>query len=1049
MKKGILLTMLLLLIGVSSKAQSISTNQMDERFNDNKLPYGWFTEGWKVDSTGVAKKKGGFDLSELLESLGNNQPEEKTEGDPENPEETTENDSTKNQTPSIDISKLMGGGSSYNYLMTPPLSVKSGEVMVFSAKKGGADALSSFMSSDSGDEDSTFVVERCKYGEHMWIQVADFTTELDSVYKTFTISNTEPGEYRFRFRAESNVEIDSVAGFHIDTEAPDIYPVYQGKNIQPIDLGVCEKDTTMTFSIINTATGTLTVNLSTGEENAYTLDLTQASIAAADTAKVNLTFTYSQAHEGRNSALLTFKTTDERVEEIPLPIDAVLAQAGVWEENFNDNKVPYGWFTEGWKVDSTGVATLKQGGGSDIMSMFGGGSSATYYLMTPPLKVSNEKDVLLFSVKKPSGGGGFDLSSLMGGGSSDSSFFIEKSVYGSGKWEKAKDFTEALDTVFTTQWLSGMEPGEYRFRFVASDSIVIDSVAGFQIDKNAPDLYVTLDSAVVRSLDFGMLRADTTKTFTVINTGTGTLKVGVSPLDATRLAVNNTNPSIASGDSLLLDATMLRDDERQGEIHELLMFVPEDERVSPQAVAMNAYIIKSDAWAEDFEPIYVIEDQTFPRRFPEGWETTGWILTEGGGDDMMAMFGGGGNEEKSWVAKTESKEYEVITPRLQAKQGHLLRFTADMGGGFMQMFSMFGLGGGDPSYLNLYYKRDSDKDWTLYNTYFQSDTVVFKAPYSGFYRLKFQGSGVSLDNFLGFSLPKDSIVIKDSDEGDPLDTSWLNELDGQTRNVVNTRKLSARNNGDGTFQPVAATVCLPYEFNIDEYYEPGIAKLYQMAYVDTVYNQFIFKEMPDNLMEAGTPYMIMVNRGEIQFNTIDSKLTSKVADGIPVYDFTEWYWYDRNSEVGTWNGTLEAVWSGNNDYFLRDVGIWELLGFRSQSIHPFRAFLRASESVTEYWYRQNPDTSTAEVAEVPGAGSFATRFYEPGDNGRGDVEEKSDLIYIGDLIGGADGATGIVPIIRTIDRDGTQQFFDLQGRKLSEKPGKGIFIENGKKHVVR
>ena len=81
MKKGILLTMLLLLIGVSSKAQSISINQMDERFNDNKLPYGWFTEGWKVDSTGVVKKGGGFDLSELLGSLGNNQPEE------DNPEE--------------------------------------------------------------------------------------------------------------------------------------------------------------------------------------------------------------------------------------------------------------------------------------------------------------------------------------------------------------------------------------------------------------------------------------------------------------------------------------------------------------------------------------------------------------------------------------------------------------------------------------------------------------------------------------------------------------------------------------------------------------------------------------------------------------------------------------------------------------------------------------------------------------------------------------------------------------------------------------------------
>lgn len=1003
--------MLLLMVGVSMQAQSVSDKQMDERFNDNKLPYGWFTEGWEVDSTGVAQKKSSsFDMEHF------------------------------------DISKLMGDDDSYNYLMTPPLSVKSGEVLSFSAKKGegGNSGLGSFM----GDNDTTFVVERAIYGEHRWKKVADFTTQLDSVYKTFTISNTEPGEYRFRFRAGGDVEIDSVAGFHIDSEAPDIYPLYQDKNIQPVDLSLCTQDTTVTFNIINTATGTLTVNISA--DGAFSLDNSQVSIAYADTAKVNLTFNYGQAHEGRNSTMLTFKTTDERVEEIPLPIDAIVSQAGVWMDDFNDNKLPYGWFTEGWKVDSTGVATIKQSSDDGGMGgMFGGGSSATYYLMTPPLTVSDVNDVLLFSVKKPGGGGGgFDMSSLMGGGgSSESTFFVEKSVYGSGKWERAKDFSNALDTVFTTQWLSGLEPGEYRFRFLASDSVVIDSVAGFQIDKEAPDLYVTLDSAVVRSLDLGMLRGDSTTTFTMINTGTGTLKLGVSPLDATRLAVNNANPAIASGDSLLLDATMLRDDERQGEIRELLMFVPEDERVSPQAVAMNAYIIKSDAWAEDFEPIYVIEDQTFPRRFPEGWETTGWILTEGGGDDMMAMFGGGGNEEKSWVAKTESKEYEVITPRLQAKQGHLLRFTADMGGGFMQMFSMFGLGGGDPSYLNLYYKRDSDKDWTLYNTYFQSDTVVFKAPYSGFYRLKFQGSGVSLDNFLGFSLPKDSIVIKDSDEGDPLDTSWLNELDGQTRNVVNTRKLSARNNGDGTFQPVAATVCLPYEFNIDEYYEPGIAKLYQMAYVDTVYNQFIFKEMPDNLMEAGTPYMIMVNRGEIQFNTIDSKLTSKVSDGIPVYDFTEWYWYDRNSEVGTWNGTLEAVWSGNNDYFLRDVGIWELLGFRSQSIHPFRAFLRASESVTEYWYRQNPDTSTAEVAEVPGAGSFSTRFYEPGDNGRGDVEEKSDLIYIGDLIGGADGATGIVSTIRTIDRDGTQQFFDLQGHRLNSKPNKGIYIENGKKYA--
>lgn len=1043
MKRNLLFFMLLLFVGVSMRAQSVASEQMDERFNDNKLPYGWFTEGWKVDSTGVAKKKSSsFDISELM---GGNEPANDPEN-PEDPEDPEQNDSTKNEAPTIDISKLLGGGSSYNYLMTPPLSVLSGEVLVFSAKKGGADALSSFMSSDSSGEDSTFVVERSNYGEHMWIKVADFTTELDSVYKTFTVSNTAPGEYRFRFRAGGNVEIDSVAGFHIDMEAPDIYPVYQDKNIQPIDLGVCTEDTTMTFGIINTATGTLTVDLSMSDKKAYTLDNNRVSVAAADTAKVNLTFAYSQAHEGRNSTQLTFQTTDERVEEIPLPIDAVIAQSGVWIEDFNNKKLPEGWFTEGWKVDSTGVATLKQGGGDDMMSMFGGGGGPTYYLMTPPLTVSDVNDVLLFSVKKPGGGGGMDISSMMGG-SSSSSFIIEKSVYGSGKWEKAKDFTNALDTIYTTQWLSYLEPGEYRFRFVASDSIVIDSVAGFQIDMNAPDLYVTLDSTVVKSLNLGMLRGDTKTTFTVINTGTGTLGVNLSSMDETRLAINEKSLSIASGDSLLLDVTMIRDDERVGEIRNLLFFTPADERITPQAVAFSAYIIKSDSWAEDFEPIYVIEDQTYPRQFPEEWSTTGWMLTQGGDDDMMAMFGGGGsNGEQSWVVKTDSKEYELITPRLQAKKGHLLRFTANIGGG-MSMMSMF-MGGGTPSYLNLFYKREGDKDWTLYNTYFQSDTIVFKAPYSGFYRLKFMGEGVSLDDFYGFSLPKDSIQIPDVMGYKPELTSMLEVLDGQTWNVSYDRKISALDNGDGTVSPFAATVCLPYEFNIDDYYEPGMAKIYQLEYVDTIYNQFIFHELPNNLMEAGKPYMIVVSRGEIQFNAIDAKITSKVAESTPVYDYSDW-WYDYDkTEVGTWNGTFDSVTGSGKEFALQDNGVWERLSITSW-IRPFRAYLRTTGETDWNYYRQNPDTYVnGQQMETNQAKIIVTRFYQQDGDGNAEVKEIPDLFSIGDINGGE--TTGIVaPTIHTIDRDGTHNYFDLQGRRLNGKPDKGFYIENGKKRLAR
>ena len=985
-----------------------SSEQMDERFNDGKMPYGWFAKGWVVKDN-VAQKgedseeSGGFNIADLLG----------------------------------------GGEDSYNYLMTPPLNVQGGEVLVFSAKKGGDDSgISSFM---GGESDSTFVVERAIYGEHRWVKVADLTSELDSTYKTFTISNTEEGEYRFRFRAGGNVMIDSVAGFHIDDNAPDIYPAYNDKNIQPVYLGLCTEDTTVTFCVINTGTGTLTVNLSAG--GPFTLDQTSVSVEYADTAKVNLTFNYGQGHEGRNSTMLTFTTTDSRVEAIPLPIDAVIAQPGVWTEDFNSDKLSEGWFTEGWEAKE-GVATVKSGGGDDSMSMFGGGSSETYYLMTPPLTVSDEKDVLLFSVKKP-GSGGMDFSSMMGGGSS-TPFFIEKSVYGSGKWEKAKDFSNAVDTVFTKQWLSNLEPGEYRFRFVTSDSIVIDDVAGFKIDMNAPDLYVTLDSAAVQSLDFGMLRADTTSTFTVINTGTGTLEVAVSSLDPTRLALDQSSLKIAAGDSLLLNATLLRDDERQGEVRELLIFTPADERVSGQTVAFSAYIIKSDSWSEDFEPIYVIEDQTFPRRFPEGWQTTGWILTEGGGDDMMAMFGGG-SQETSWVAKTESKEYEVITPRLQAKQGHLLRFTADMGGGFMQMFAMFGMGGGDISYLNVFYKRDYDKDWTLYNTYFQSDTIVFKAPYSGFYQLKFQGSGVSLDDFLGFSLPKDSVQFVDTS----LNPNVLDELNGKVFNSVYYRVVSAKDNGDGTQTPVACTVSLPYDFDIDEYYAPGTAQIYQLAYVDSIYHQFIFNELPNNKMEAWKPYLVIVNRGDLRFNAIDALFTSQVPEGSPVYDFYQWYWYGTNTEIGKWVSAYRAYTLDNDEllYSLSDKGVWEYVRpYSTETFNGFRGLFSAYDSdyliVPSLPFRQNPEVVEYQHQEGEWeARNYATRFYQTDGDNSGEVEEKTDLLYIADFQAGS--TTGIKPTIRTIDTDGTRRYFDLQGRQLNVLPGKGVYIENGKKYTAK
>lgn len=1009
-------TMLLMLIGAGNiTAQSISSAQMDERFNnDDKLPYGWYTEGWEVKD-GVAQ--------------------------------------TKSSSSGFDISQLMGGGSSsVNYLMTPPVSVQGGEVLSFSAKKGdGGNAASSFVGGGSGD--STLVVERAVYGEFRWVKVAEFTKDLSSKFQTFTISDTEAGEYRFRFRAGGDVQIDSVAGFHIDSAAPDVYPIYQKKNIQPVDLGLCAEDTTMTFSVVNTGTGTLDITLDTKAAPVYTLDQSQLSIASGDTVDVKVTFNYGQSHEGRNSAMLTFTAADTRIEEIPLPIDAVVAQAGVWTDDFNNNALSEGWFTEGWEARD-GVATVKSTSDDGGMGgMFGGGSATYYYLMTPPLTVYDENDVLLFSVKKPDGGG-MNLGGMFGG-DSGSSFFIEKSVYGSGKWEKAKDFSNAVDTVFTAQWLSGLEPGEYRFRFMASDSIVIDSVAGFHIDMNAPDLYVTLDSATVRSLELGTLRADSTITFTAINTGTGTLQLNVSSSDEKRIAIAQPSLSIAAGDSVFVDATMLRDDMNPGEIRESLTFEPADERVLSQKVDFHAYIIKSDVWKEDFEPYYVIEDRTFPRRFPEGWTTTGWELTDGeGGFDMMALMGGGTSEPKSWGATSDSEAYELITPRLQANQGEVLQFHVDAGGGGGYM-AMFGMGGGSDARVNLYYKRDyTDEDWMPYDTYSETGDAYFKAPYTGIYRLKFVGSSVTLDDFEGFHAPLKMVYLVD--EMDDENRQVIEENSSVKRNVIYDRVLSALDNGDGTWTPDAYTICLPYDMDFNAYNEPGKVKLYRLKYIDRYYSHFVFTEAGDTA-SAGVPYLAVVFRDSVSLNAYGVAMTTEAnqyAGEEPlVYDYEKWHFEGVDEMIGHWYGSFYSrAFDDENaalTYGLTYEGSWVRVSQAEEPLPGFRAFYFAStDTLADEFHRQVHARAIMPVTRsVDTDKSYQTKFYQQDENDV-DNSELSNLRFHGDITVAAPSVTGFKPTFQTVDADGTSRYFDFQGRQLNGKPDKGYYIKDGIKRVA-
>ena len=142
--------------------------------------------------------------------------------------------------------------------------------MVFSARKtngdddgkGGGMGFNFDLKAIMGFTDTLFVVERSVYGKNQWVRVADFTSTLTDKFQTLTVSDIPKGEYRFRFISYVDAEIDSVEGFHIDNEAPDLLVTVDSLHTHFVDYSVCAKDSTKEFIVINTGTSTLKVNIS-------------------------------------------------------------------------------------------------------------------------------------------------------------------------------------------------------------------------------------------------------------------------------------------------------------------------------------------------------------------------------------------------------------------------------------------------------------------------------------------------------------------------------------------------------------------------------------------------------------------------------------------------------------------------------------------------------------------------------------------------------------------------------------------------------------------
>ena len=1023
MKKGLLFSMLFLLVGINMQAQSIAQEQMDEQFNNGpKFPLGWFGEGWTIKD-GKAKCKATEDSGNGGFPGGGGFNPSQQEGPGGMP----------------GMGGMFGGDRKRTYFITPPVSVKEGENMVFSAKKTNGDDEEGFpgggggmgfnfdLKAIMGFTDTLFVVERSVYGKNQWVRVADFTKTLTNEFQELTVSDTPKGEYRFRFISYVDAEIDYAKGFHIDEEAPDLMVTVDSLHTHFVDYSVCAKDSTKEFILINTGTSLLKVNVMSDDSKLFSLDKSSFDIAAGDSAKLKVTFHYDKGQIGKNEALISFKAEDSRLVGTSITVAAVITDPEAWVVDFDDNKLPIGCFGEGFVVKE-GVATHYNpaGGGMAAMGAIFGGGGASDWFMTPPLHIRDVNDAVIFSLKN--GDGSYKGPII----DPQANVTIEKSVYGSNKWERV-DAYQFKDTLYHTKWISWLPEGDYRFRFLSGDSLCIDSIAGGRINMNAPDLLVRHNGRAVQTVNYGVTRGNFTKTFQLFNTGTSELQLYAVSSDPTFYTINKQMITIAAGESEDIDVTFHHNPEALGAHHAALVLTPANCQIATQMIYLSAYITYADAWSENFEQEYEVEEGETPE-LPVGWETTGWLMTKGGGMDMMAMMGMGSGE-KSWAPHTDSDAYELITPSLQAKQGDVLRFYANVSSGW----------------LNVFYKRDVDDDWTYQDTYITADSLYFIAPLSGVYQLKFTGSSVSVDDFLGFLKPMEYAALMDGAEYESQNAEVIEHFKDKKVNVSYDRVLSATRQEDGSWTPRAYVVSLPYDYDVAAYNDADQAKVYRLRFKEEYYKQFVFlpDETKPTFMQAGRAYLIVVMRGQLKLSATGVLLSDAIVDDEQnvVHSFEDWYFDDKFTPVGKWKANFQSIADVDADnmniYCLRDDGTWARFQSEGGEAKNRLAAYRG------YYEHDAAPEARQRAAALPG--TYKTMFQTGNSQGSSAAESITYdyLDYEGNIPYPEDTPTGVQSTFLTIDADGTSRYFDMQGRMLKEKPGKGLYIENGKKVINR
>ena len=201
---------------------------------------------------------------------------------------------------------------------------------------------------------------------------------------------------------------------------------------------------------------------------------------------------------------------------------------------------------------------------------------------------------------------------------------------------------------------------------------------------------------------------------------------------------------------------------------------------------------------------------------------------------------------------------------------------------------------------------------------------------------------------------------------------------------------------DEGYSAKGITVCLPYAFTFSN----ENAKVYAPSTIGDVAGTttVTFTEVANKQMAAYTPYYVVMKKER----DLDFSISEETAIATPPTS-------DPDAIGGfMFKGTTveipnSSLYDANKPaYLLQSDGKWHKVPQNNEKayIGPYRTYFQAT-------------SSNARVLDM--------------------VLE--------------DGETTDIQQIRTIDTDGTEHFYDMNGRLLSGKPQKGMYIHNGKKYI--